>query len=141
LSECLGVDPDDLGDIFEMINLLPRFPGVKPDGSKGDLFPAHLAKISASRLLPELRGRRVVLAGRSVAKAFDLRMDFLEERGGALGAESVLLLPHPSGVNLWWNSPENRKRAREVLRMCSGIGSSQEKKRKKKEERKKQTLP
>lgn len=32
-----------------------------------------------------------------------------------------LVLPHPSGINLWWNSASNREDARAALRVFSEL--------------------
>ena len=32
--------------------------------------------------------------------------------------EVAAVIPHPSGIVLWWNDPENRKRAGMFLREC-----------------------
>jgi hypothetical protein len=91
------------------MNLLPVFPGR---AAKGDAFPMWKARIAARRT--KLRGR-TVLVGRSVASAFGLRrIPFLV--WFRLGAATVSVIPHPSGVCRWWNDPRNVSRAEEFLR-------------------------
>lgn len=113
-------------------NLLPRYPGA---GRKGSSFPVAEARLEAERLekilkrdpplssgLYAFNGRafrrpeRVLLAGRRVARAFRL------PEGGAYFREATrvagiptYLVPHPSGVNRWWNAPGNREVAAEFL--------------------------
>ncbi len=115
VADLLGVSLDEMHLFLEARNLLPERP-TRPVGSagKGDGFPVAEAKAAASSIV--LGGRRAILAGKRVGRAFGLpaRAKFLDEvdlRGGR-----VLLLPHPSGIVLWWNSKENRERAASAIR-------------------------
>ena len=94
---------------FERRNLLPAWPGKS---GKGDAFPMEEARAAAAGM--DVRGRTVVCCGRKVAGAFGVRAGFLSEteKDGA----AFVVLPHPSGVNRWWNSRSNRRRARRLLR-------------------------
>lgn len=72
------------------------------------------ARRSAERLCRALSGRRVVFLGKAVAAAFGVRANSLrwvEHRG-----MTVAVLPHPSGVNTWWNNPDNRAAASAFMR-------------------------
>jgi len=95
-------------------NLLREWPG--PSG-KGSAFPLMPAREAADRLLRRtLKSRPLVLLGTRVAGAFRLRrqdyelLEWLELRG-----RRVAVFPHPSGVNHWWNEPDNREAARIFL--------------------------
>lgn len=106
------------------MNLLAEYPGPARSG-KGDAFPRSRAAAGARRLAPSLAGRRAVLLGRAVAGAFRLPGDvpFLtwveaEVRGVRI---SVAVVPHPSGVNTWWNDAGNRRCARRFLRGALGV--------------------
>jgi uracil-DNA glycosylase len=114
LAELAGVER--LRDSFEVVNLLDRWPG--PTGAKGSEFPMEVARARAAAMVPRLvlRRRRVVLVGRRVAGAFRLaRLPYLSwERIDGLA--EVAVLPHPSGVNQWYNDPGNVERARRFLR-------------------------
>lgn len=86
------------------MNLLAEFPGKS---GKGDAFPIALARARAARMR---LGGEVVLLGRHVARAFGAQgAPFLEwfDLRGAWAA----VVPHPSGVNHWWNDPANTNRA------------------------------
>ena len=108
LASLAGMGLEGFLASVEAVNLLPRWPG-RQTGGKGHLFPMHEARIAAERMLPRLRGRAVVLAGRRVALAFGLRgCTWLEAMPGALGALSVAVIPHPSGIVRWYNCPKNR---------------------------------
>lgn len=102
---------------MDAVNLLARFPGK---AGKGDRFPPPEGRRRAVQLLPALRRRPItVLAGRAVARAFGVEAwpYFLERRvEGAL----LVVMPHPSGVNRWWNDPAHREEARAFARRVVG---------------------
>lgn len=50
----------------------------------------------------------IVLTGRRVAQAFGKSIDFLERDG------KYFSLPHPSGLNRWWNDAKNLEKAQRV---------------------------
>jgi hypothetical protein len=87
-------------DRFERVNLLPAYLGAL---ERGDVFPASLARRRADDLRHAFEGRRVVLVGLGVARAFRFDAPPLSWRdhGGGLAATC----PHPSGLNRWWNDP------------------------------------
>ena len=98
-------------DAFDLVNLLDRWPGKK---GKGDAFPLDEARASARRL--NLWGKPlVILVGRNVARAFGANsVAYLE--GFLLGYVNAVVIPHPSGLNRWWNDPANTERARRFMR-------------------------
>jgi hypothetical protein len=108
LGSLVGLDADAFRRRFRCLNLLQAFPGK---AGKGDAFPIAPARSAAA----QVRGRRLLLLGRNVARAFghaDAPLLRWERRGGRL----VAVLPHPSGINVWWNEPRNRRAARRFLR-------------------------
>jgi uracil-DNA glycosylase len=114
-----GLAPGALASHFDLLNLLDRFPGR--DG-KGTLWPVDLARESAKRIAIALEGdgrpSRAIFLGKRVAAAFGERRlqpcRWAERRFGGRVVE-VALLPHPSGVNRWFNDPKNVKLASEFL--------------------------
>jgi len=111
LAIFLRVSLDKLLSSTEAINLLDRFPGRNSE--KGDDFDHRAASRAAS--LINLANRKAILVGRRVAEAFNLSdMKFLEVR--KIGNTQVLLLPHPSGVNSWWNEQFNVDGAVKAMR-------------------------
>ena len=99
--------PEGVGNV-DSINLLNEWPGRR--------WPAARAHDVAMSMKPALRKLDdVVLVGRNVANAFGaLSWDWFEwfylgEHGDG---PRFAAMPHPSGLNRWWNSEVNRQRAR-----------------------------
>jgi len=111
LCGLMKTDLDDYLEKFDRVNVLDFFPGKN---GKGDAFPINKAREMASRIR---LGERpfVVLLGRNVARAFGMaKMDPLTWT--TVRGTPVALVPHPSGVNRWWNDCTNVRRARRFLR-------------------------
>jgi len=110
LAAYLGLgDREALLETVECLNLLRRYPGSA--GPKGDAWPRHAGRRAARRLLGRLRGHRVLLAGKNVARAFGVSADYLVWTSHPEGFRCAVI-PHPSGINHWWNTEENRRRFR-----------------------------
>lgn len=128
LSELLGVD---VRQVFKCQNLLPAWPGK--GSSKGAAFPAVEARQAAEQFMQRLclasmdregRDRRIILAGTRVAKAMRVRPGvpiltwtsfWVGSTTHWCGDHEFAVLPHPSGVNRWWNDPACVERARQFL--------------------------
>lgn len=109
LARVAGLDGhEELHRKASVINLLDRWPGK---AGKGDAFPMRKAKKAAKNL--ELDGV-VLFAGKGVAQAFGHVGLYFE--WGTIGPAKIATIPHPSGVNRWWNDPANVARASEFLR-------------------------
>lgn len=103
------------------VNLLPFWPGYD---RRGSAFPMREARAQARETILEIASATeppdaVLLAGRRVSAAFEFHVhhrgaDYFDEVEVNLPCP-VFLVPHPSGVNRWWNEPENRRRARDFL--------------------------
>lgn len=87
---------------YARINLNSEWIGK--DGGKGDVFDLAEGKVTAKVLL---RGSwtRYVLLGKKVAECFDVKGEFLQTVDH--GEKHFFLLPHPSGINRWYNDVEN----------------------------------
>lgn len=113
LQELMGLSLAGYVRLFARANLLDAWPGMA--GAKGDAFPQRLARIAALDMLDAglLRDRLVLFVGAGTARAFRFPAPPLDwaEHAGTLCA----CVPHPSGVNLWWNDPANEARARAFL--------------------------
>jgi hypothetical protein len=113
LAAIVGVSQERFLSLINAVNLLGRYPGRTARAGSDD-FDLVAARLEAARIAPKLLGSTILLAGRSVAEAFDAsNLGPLEsvERGSSV----FVLLPHPSSRNRWWNSLENVERARELL--------------------------
>lgn len=112
LSELIGVSFEEYLRGTERLNLITHWMGK---AGKGDVWNPRAAERRAEKLKPELAGRTVVLLGRNVAEAFGLKrlhwMTFAEMNGAMAG-----VIPHPSGIVLWWNEEKNRLAASAFLK-------------------------
>ena len=110
---------------FRRLNLVERHPGKRPGAGKGDAFPMPLAEAAARRLLPNLAGRRVVALGAGVVEALvaDALHDWAWCSPLPVHGFTLLPLPHPSGRNRWWNSPDNVRAAQAALRSFCDLRS------------------
>lgn len=106
LAGLFGVTKDEYLERFDRINLIGIWPGKK---GKGDAFPMAEAAAAAEKLKDALLGRTVLFLGVATAKAFRYPYDALEWHSFNEGLAAVL--PHPSGVNRWWNDEGNSERA------------------------------
>lgn len=109
----------------EFVNLFNDWTGRDDScNPKGDAFPLAAAKIRANAVAATLHGRTVILVGENVASAFGLRAPlFFAWRGGDGSVIPACcwftVVPHPSGVNRWWNAPTNNGRAKKFFRKLS----------------------
>jgi uracil-DNA glycosylase len=121
LATHLRVSTERLRNKCVLINLLDAFPGKN---GKGDAFPMAAARKSAARVMAKLeRGDFALLLGWNVAQAFGLRRDgrkYFDRFAFGDGASAVVM-PHPSGVNMWWNVEVNRKKAKRELGKLSVV--------------------
>jgi len=98
---------DSLSRRFALVNLLDR----PVDG-----WPLFEAREAASRIRESLVGRRVILLGASVARAFGYEpTPLLKWRYDGRREMTLADVPHTSGRNRWYNDPENVSRAHEFM--------------------------
>jgi uracil-DNA glycosylase len=112
----VGTSGDDLPPHFDLANLLDKWPGKQ---GKGDAFDMDAAREAAADLTLKLQTaeepRFVLLMGRKVERAFGWSgLTYLDDN--VWHGNDVILFPHPSGVNLWWNELDNRTAARKTIR-------------------------
>lgn len=116
LARAAGIEHDDLLRLTHRVNLNEEFGGRARD-DKGDVFDVREARVEAEcvRLQLVLPGRVVLLMGKAVARAFSCDgveyFEWFDMDGGR-----AAVVPHPSGVNRWWNEERNRQKARRFLR-------------------------
>lgn len=111
---------------FDFVNLVDRFPGKS---GKGDAFPMDEARWKANLLAwhGDLDGRLIVCWGRSVARA--LQVNYAVEfcyLNYSPGGRPYHLMPHPSGINQWWNDSSNRRLAADTLNWIMEIDGCSE---------------
>lgn len=115
---------------FERHNLVPGWEGYRRVGEpdSGSRFDARAAASSARVLADRLAGgRRLVCWGTTVAAAFlggreppaplEWREDEVEGLDNTYDVR-LAIIPHPSGLNRWWNTPENAAAAGAFVRAC-----------------------
>lgn len=103
LANCAGLTMEEFLAHFDRVNLLHVRQDTK---EKGFEFDQHEAERQAARLSIK-PGQTVLLLGRRVAKAFSFDASYeLFVRYSMRDAE-FYIMPHPSGINRWWNDDQN----------------------------------
>lgn len=108
LAHLMGLSHEELL-LLPAMNLFPSYPG---SNGRGDKFPQREARDLAARI--SLSGYVAVLVGRSVARAFQFshpHLTWAAFRGGMVAS-----IPHPSGINSWYNDEHNMEQVREFFR-------------------------
>lgn len=106
----LGVTRVEFLNRVETVNLLERFSGKC---GKGDAFDLGWANLRACQLMNRRR-TIFLLAGYNVARAFGIRTRYFE-RVDFCNHTTMYVVPHPSGINRWWNDFNNVETARKFL--------------------------
>jgi len=109
---------DDFLARVDTVNVLVEYPGPAPQ--KGDAFPMPGATRRARVLRYEHAHRdQIVLVGIAVARAFGFDDPPLcEWMIDVIAFDKEIqwaVIPHPSGVNRWWNDPINKALAEVFL--------------------------
>ncbi len=92
---------------LDMVNLYKR--PMPRDGWKGSAFPVAAARRKALKFDFPV-SVVVLLAGKRIARAFGVRARYFEPC--MLRRRVCYVVPHPSGVNRWYNVEFNRHRAK-----------------------------
>lgn len=103
-------------------NLLSSWPGKAGKGDLFDVGVAAPAMITINRALDGIAVEwTVVLLGFRVAETMTANRPHLREyfKPWSAANRTYVIIPHPSGVNRWWNEDANRFRA---VRACRKIG-------------------
>jgi uracil-DNA glycosylase len=108
LADLFGMDRKKYEDSFKRMNVLDAWPGR---AGKGDRFPIRDARAAAKQKLRALRGRTVVFVGIGTAAVFGFDPGRPLKWAGFNGGVAAVL-PHPSGVNRWWNDQANGRKTR-----------------------------
>lgn len=131
LANLLGTTQEQMLEDHDFINVLDRWPGK---GIGGDKFPLIEAQTAAKAKLELLRDKPfVILLGNNVARAFGAKaftyLTWYEIRNPENFADVVVprmsVVPHPSGVNRYWNSPKARDAARRFFNSITSHGKAE----------------
>ncbi len=115
LASCAGITFDEYLDLFDRVNLLDEQP---QDAPKGMAFNVKLAgKVAHQMELTMPRWPFILLLGKRVAAAFKFTsVNYFQQV--AIDGIPTWVVPHPSGVNRWWNSFDNEL---QMIRFMRGI--------------------
>jgi len=119
LAALSGLSFEAFKDRCARVNLLPAWAGR---AGKGSAFSVVVARYRAQSLRRRfVAGRTVILLGHRVARAFGISAAYFSEVH--VEAARVVVVPHPSGVNRWYNEVRNaRKMAAFMRRVVRGRG-------------------
>lgn len=112
IAALVGLPKKHVLPMFERRNLFDAYPGKH---GKGDRFDRVAARRRAILMIEELAGHQVVLVGRAVADAFLVSKSEPYMTWSRYHDAAVAVIPHPSGIVMWWNDPTNRSRAARFL--------------------------
>ncbi len=101
LWKATGMPLKEYNETFERLNVLEAPEWSLPTARQG-----------AVALKARLKGRRVIVLGSQAWTALGLPKKNLMEPHFAEDGTRWIMLPHPSGKNLWYNSEENREKVR-----------------------------
>jgi hypothetical protein len=109
LAHLLDVPRDEMMDAVIWLNLF-EYEGTRPE---------RYVRLIEESAAP---GDAILLLGRRVQRAFGLeeaRELSIVVRSGGVGP-TIVVVPHPSGLNRWWNDPDHVDDAAIVLRRIWG---------------------
>ena len=108
LAACAGMTLPQFLEAFDRTNLLYVRQDTREKGFEFDYTQAKLAAKSIYLQSNWMQRPYVLLLGKRVSKSFDVTESYLEEVN--LHGVKAFVVPHPSGVNRWWNDKDNEKR-------------------------------
>jgi len=112
LANLIGVDLEQYARMIDTMNIFDRWTG---SSAKGDVFPLQEARERAIHIWTEIKYEKIVFVGKNVAKAFGFaRLDYFETI--EIDGRIACVIPHPSGINRFWNDKENVEKAKNFLR-------------------------
>jgi len=111
LAEICEIKHEEYAQIFETTNLINKYMGKY---GKGDIFPIKKARKKAQELWLKLDYDIIILAGKSVANAFNIKAEYFQRI--KIEDREIVIIPHPSGINRWWNKKENEREAKNFMK-------------------------
>jgi uracil-DNA glycosylase len=114
LAKFAGITFTEYIRLFERVNLLAERQDTAEHGFQFDM---EAAKVQA-RLLRNAQPQRrvVVLLGKRVAQAFDLPLFYFREMRED---HDYTIIPHPSGINRWYNEERNMAEVQTFMRQLA----------------------
>ena len=100
------------------VNILDEWPGPASKGAGFEWNSPEVQRAVGRKLDGLPRRPALVFLGLRAARAFDWRGAYFE--WGQCRGRRVVTVPHPSGVNRWWNEPANVRRARRFFGTITG---------------------
>lgn len=99
--------------------MFDRWPGYDPTAGKGSAYSIAQARIKTAEIADEIVEagyENVIFVGKRVAEAFGYPTDrILEWKWDVDRGFQWAILPHPSGVNRWWNASTHAREAERFL--------------------------
>ena len=111
LAEICGIKHEEYARIFDTINLIDEYRGKS---GKGDIFPLKEARKKVIEIWPDLNYDIIILAGKAVASSFRIKIDYFQWT--QIENKNITVIPHPSGINRWWNDDFNKEKAKKFMR-------------------------
>lgn len=112
LADLAVIPQKDLKNYFKMINVFDYWPGRS---GKGDAFPRDKIPDKLRKMVASYSA--TIFVGRGVADRFKFNPpEYLIWYSYPHRKQAASILPHPSGVNRWYNDPQNLKDAQMFLR-------------------------
>ena len=110
LAKLCGLSHKDYLEKFDRVNLHYDTP------VKRDRLTREVGSVSADAMMRRNKGRRIVLLGDEVRVAFGYAKDSIAEWVVLDDGTRVSYIPHPSGLNRWYNETDNTRRVEKFLR-------------------------
>jgi uracil-DNA glycosylase len=113
LAACAGMTLERFLASFDRVNLLEVRQDTKEKGFEFDVKAA----LASARMLRDMMFFKhrpaILLLGTRVARAFEVKANYFDEF--TLCDAKAYMLPHPSGINRWWNDPDNDRKMHEFM--------------------------
>lgn len=117
LAHCAGMEFEQFLSAFQRINLLDEQPQDAKGGMRFNLARARQTALVLHDTLVTDPHPMIILLGKRVAKAFEIKQPEYFHLEFLCSVETYVV-PHPSGVNHWWNNWDNEL---EMMRFMRNI--------------------
>ena len=117
LLKLFDMSREEYLDRFKRLNLLDYWPGALKSG-RGDKFPILEGRKSAQRIQKQISEYHILCIGKRVGKCFNMDDCFKWEEYihcYPFTRNRVAMIPHTSGLNRFYNDPDNIQRTKTFL--------------------------